>query len=202
MRVYNRQQLESKKISELKEIAYGLNVEPCEDQRKKESWIQAILKAMPEKVADVKPQSQNKLEKVGQTENQTAYNAYQDGSFLGLIFRNTDGFWQCGDGKNYSSSADAIEVLKMMFAWSVDRSKTIEVIEERGNEFIVHNTENDHYYVVRPNHPELKERCECSHCYWRGVRCKHQVAVDLHKLLNKPFDEITANEWKLIKTQI
>ncbi|MHC5719016.1 MAG: hypothetical protein ACYTX0_44860, partial [Nostoc sp.] len=59
-----------------------------------------------------------------------------------------------------------------------ERALTIEVLEQHGDEFVVHNCENDHYYVVRPNHPEHKGRCECADCHYRGVKCKHQIAVE------------------------
>lgn len=59
-----------------------------------------------------------------------------------------------------------------------ERAATVEVLEQHGDEFVVHNCENDHYYVVRPNHPNPKERCECADCHYRGVKCKHQIAVE------------------------
>ncbi|MHC5819388.1 MAG: hypothetical protein ACYT04_26790 [Nostoc sp.] len=59
-----------------------------------------------------------------------------------------------------------------------ERATTIEVLEQHGDEFVVHNCENDHYYIVRPNHPNPKERCECADCHYRGVKCKHQIAVE------------------------
>ncbi|MEH2467830.1 hypothetical protein [Nostoc sp.] len=102
----------------------------------------------------------------------------------------------------------------------VERALTIEVLEQHGDEFVVYNCENDHYYVVRPNHVEPKERCECADCHYRSVKCKHQIAVEIflgqHKqeklmvtersqsiaftptlddLLNKLFDELTLTEW-------
>ncbi|MBN3951952.1 MAG: hypothetical protein HWQ38_38000 [Nostoc sp. NMS7] len=36
-----------------------------------------------------------------------------------------------------------------------ERAATVEVLEQHGDEFVVHNCENDHYYVVRPNHHSL-----------------------------------------------
>ncbi|MCC5622703.1 hypothetical protein [Nostoc sp. CHAB 5715] len=60
----------------------------------------------------------------------------------------------------------------------VERALTIEVLEQHGDEFVVHNCENDHYYVVRPNHLEPALRCECADCHYREVLCKHQIAVE------------------------
>ncbi|MEH1788395.1 MAG: hypothetical protein V7L23_23125 [Nostoc sp.] len=98
----------------------------------------------------------------------------------------------------------------------IERALTIEVLEQHGDEFVVHNCENDHYYVVRPNHVEPKERCECADCHYRGVKCKHSYAVEnflvqqrleklitiapnLDELLDKPFDELTCDEWERLK---
>ncbi|MEH1789649.1 MAG: hypothetical protein V7L23_29865 [Nostoc sp.] len=97
-----------------------------------------------------------------------------------------------------------------------ERAATIEVLEQHGDEFIVHNCENNHYYVVRPNHVEPKERCECADCHYRGVKCKHQIAVEkflaqsleqaipsvalpLDDLLDIPFDELTAKDWERLR---
>jgi hypothetical protein len=97
-----------------------------------------------------------------------------------------------------------------------ERALTIEVLEQHGNEFVVHNCENNHYYVVRPNHLELSERCECADCHYRACKCKHQIAVEnflgqrleqviltiavsLDELLDIPFDELTTEEWERLK---
>ncbi|WP_375494913.1 hypothetical protein [uncultured Nostoc sp.] len=108
--------------------------------------------------------------------------------------------------------AQPVQVLTTRF----ERAATIEVLEQHGDEFVVHNCENNHYYVVRPNHVEPKERCECADCHYRGVKCKHQVAVEnflgqrleqviltiavsLDELLDIPFDELTTEEWERLK---
>jgi hypothetical protein len=97
-----------------------------------------------------------------------------------------------------------------------ERALTIEVLEQHADEFVVHNCENNHYYVVRPNHVEPQERCECADCHYRGVKCKHQIAVEnfleqrleqviltvaasLDDLLDIPFDELTATDWERLK---
>ncbi|MEH1779728.1 MAG: hypothetical protein V7L26_11545, partial [Nostoc sp.] len=97
-----------------------------------------------------------------------------------------------------------------------ERAATIEILEQHGDEFVVHNCENDHYYVVRPNHVEPALRCECADCHYRGVKCKHQIAVEnylaqrledvvptvvlsLEQLLDKPFDELSPGDWERLK---
>ncbi|MCC5640340.1 hypothetical protein LC593_31810 [Nostoc sp. CHAB 5844] len=97
-----------------------------------------------------------------------------------------------------------------------ERAATIEVLEQHGDEFVVHNCENGHHYVVRPNQVEANERCECADCHYRAVKCKHQIAVEdylvqqrleklivvtpnFDELLDKPFDELTRKEWERLK---
>ncbi|WP_375491121.1 hypothetical protein [uncultured Nostoc sp.] len=97
-----------------------------------------------------------------------------------------------------------------------ERAATIVVLEQHGDEFVVHNCENNHYYVVRPNHVEPQERCECADCHYRKVLCKHQIAVEnflgqrleqviltcavsLEELLDKPFNELSGEEWERLK---
>jgi hypothetical protein len=97
-----------------------------------------------------------------------------------------------------------------------EKAATIDVLEQHGDEFVVHNCENNHYYVVRPNHLEPKERCECADCHYRSVKCKHQIAVEnflgqndkkviltvaasLDELLDIPFDELSPGDWERLK---
>ena len=58
-----------------------------------------------------------------------------------------------------------------------EKAAAVEVLEQQGEEYLVRNCENDHHYVVRPLHPDTQHRCECADCYFRGVTCKHQIAV-------------------------
>lgn len=93
-----------------------------------------------------------------------------------------------------------------------ERANTINVLEQNGNEFVVNNCENGNHYIVRPNHPELNQRCECADCHYRGAKCKHQIAVEkflssslesavalsFDDLLDKPFDELTLGDWEIL----
>jgi hypothetical protein len=93
-----------------------------------------------------------------------------------------------------------------------ERANTIEVLEQHNDEFVVENSENGNHYIVRPNHPEINQRCECADCHYRGTKCKHQIAVEkflssslesavalsFDDLLDKPFDELTAQDWERI----
>ena len=64
-----------------------------------------------------------------------------------------------------------------------DREKgaqMVEVLEKHGSEYVVRNPQNNNHYVVRLDHPDVKMRCECPDCYFRGIQCKHQIAVMKH----------------------
>ncbi|MEH1790345.1 MAG: hypothetical protein V7L23_33475 [Nostoc sp.] len=93
-----------------------------------------------------------------------------------------------------------------------ERANTIQVLEQHNDEFVVENSENGNHYIVRPNTSEVNQRCECADCHYRGARCKHQIAVEkflssslesavalsFDDLLDKPFDELTAQDWERI----
>jgi len=48
----------------------------------------------------------------------------------------------------------------------------IEVLERHGNEYFVRNSQNNNHYVVCLNHPDVKMRCECADCFFRGIQFK------------------------------
>ena len=52
----------------------------------------------------------------------------------------------------------------------------VEVIEKHANEFIVKGSTGNHY-VVRPKELDPSWRCECPDAFYRGAKCKHQIAV-------------------------
>ncbi|MBO3463962.1 ASCH domain-containing protein [Aetokthonos hydrillicola Thurmond2011] len=60
----------------------------------------------------------------------------------------------------------------------IERSRPLEVQQIDDDTFIVRNPSNGNHYVVRPQHPNPKERCECGDTYFRGVKCKHQIAQE------------------------
>ncbi len=111
-----------------------------------------------------------------------------------------------------SLMADADFVLLNPQVKRVERAATIEVLEQHGDKFVVHNPENGHHYVVNPNLPNPKERCECADCYYRAATCKHQIAVEtflrqrledvvvsFEDLLDMPFNELTSEQWEWLK---
>lgn len=56
------------------------------------------------------PDSEYTLEPAGKTDLTVAYNVRRRGSQIGMIFHSCSA-WQCGDGKTYANSHDAIEAL-------------------------------------------------------------------------------------------
>lgn len=80
--------------------------------------------------------------------------------------------------QTHSSPALAIAEAREKTIGRIDRSRLLEIEQIDGDIFIVRNPENGNHYVVRPNHPDPKERCECGDTHFRGVRCKHQIAAE------------------------
>ncbi|PHJ59557.1 hypothetical protein VF14_08745 [Nostoc linckia z18] len=58
------------------------------------------------------------------------------------------------------------------------RAATIQIVEQQGDKFVVQNGENGNRYIVRPDHLDPNQRCECGDCRHRGSTCKHQIAVE------------------------
>ena len=54
-------------------------------------------------------------------------------------------------------------------------AQSVEVVETSLYSYTVKSANN--YYVVRPGHADLRQRCECADCNFRGAFCKHQIAV-------------------------
>lgn len=57
-----------------------------------------------------------------------------------------------------------------------ERSHSSEVVESTSHTYTVKS--QNQYYVVRPGHPNPRQRCECSDCHFRGAYCKHQISVE------------------------
>lgn len=53
----------------------------------------------------------------------------------------------------------------------------VEITERHGNEFTTYSHESDNYYIVRPQHTDSHQRCECADAKFRGAKCKHQIAL-------------------------
>jgi hypothetical protein len=56
-------------------------------------------------------------------------------------------------------------------------AQDIEIVERHGNEFTAYSHKSGNYYIVRPQHPDRHQRCECADTKFRGEKCKHQTAL-------------------------
>ncbi|MDF5722178.1 MAG: hypothetical protein PUP91_17160 [Rhizonema sp. PD37] len=124
----------------------------------------------------------------------------------GVIKMLLDGLWvhayapTTKYGTPYQSAAALVEAVQVREAKSLD----IQVLEHWGENFVVRNNQNgcetrrreysprqiSRHYVVQPNHPEPKERCECGDCHYRAAVCKHQIAVIDHAQIESLSDDI------------
>ncbi|MBW4598957.1 MAG: hypothetical protein KME29_04915 [Calothrix sp. FI2-JRJ7] len=83
MQTYTQAQLETKTLKELKRLAQTLGAEPTKDARLKQSWVTAILGAMPQKVEELP--SDTKVEAEAKTcADCPLFQAFNDGSGRGL----------------------------------------------------------------------------------------------------------------------
>ncbi|MEH1777099.1 hypothetical protein [Nostoc sp.] len=239
--LYTVEQLQAKSLSEVKVIytQIGAAVEVA-DKRCKSLWMNAIVTYQSSQVQKVEPpKSENDVTFVdidgfynfearvnGETIAELSHDAFNLAkpwyvSVSGVEVYRFTLYCEATDWVKEQYLAGALakhqstETVVLTDA-RVERALTIEVLEQHGDEFVVHNCENDHYYVVRPNHVEPKERCECADCHYRSVKCKHQIAVEnflgqrleevvttvavsLDELLDIPFDELSLQDWERLK---
>ncbi|MBO3463568.1 hypothetical protein G7B40_001550 [Aetokthonos hydrillicola Thurmond2011] len=195
---HNREHLESLSLTELKAIysQTGSTVEVT-DKRSKASWITAILdhqSAQVEKVAiaEVKVDEQPKT-----CADCPLFKPFNDGTGRGLCCASDQvardhhkltqdclhlideqAVAQAELGEYIEAQAEAIAPEKELSRLKREQaSKSIKVLEKHGDTYIVCNEENGNHYAVHPSHEDPNERCECADCHFRGVRCKHQIAV-------------------------
>jgi hypothetical protein len=57
------------------------------------------------------------------------------------------------------------------------RSHSVEVVKVHEDKYVVRSKGN-HYTVCLSELLPASERCECPDCYYRGNKCKHQIAVE------------------------
>ncbi len=236
--LYTVEQLQAKSLSELKTIyaQLGASVEVA-DKRSKAAWVNAIVAHQFSQIEKVELRTEDD---VTFTDIDGFYNfeARVNGEVIAEIshdaFNDEEPWYVTVSGVEVFRSSlwcESTDWVKQQYVAGTlskhqqsqvqvlttreERAATIEVLEQHGDEFVVHNCENDHYYVVRPNHVEPKERCECADCHYRGVKCKHQIAVEnylvqrleklitvtpsLDELLDLPFDQLTATEWERLR---
>lgn len=104
--------------------------------------------------------------------------------FLFQIYENFNGWENDFTRQTYETPHEAISIAREKAIERIERSVSLEIkpikmkeADGYGNAFIVRNRENSTHYVVRPSHPDPHARCECADTLYRGVECKHQLAV-------------------------
>jgi hypothetical protein len=113
------------------------------------------------------------------------------------IYSTTDGWTDGYTNTVHSSPQLAIAQAREKTIGRIDRSRPLEVEQIDSDTFIVKNPDNGNHYVVRPNHPNPKERCECGDAHFRGVHCKHQIAADnyLHSSITADIAQAELNQY-------
>ena len=91
--------------------------------------------------------------------------------------------YQVHDGRRCSTFLSKKAFISYQSQIRVEGAKAIEITSVRGNgEYVVYSTKSNTYYVVRPDHDDPRQRCECGDCHYRAIKCKHQVVVEEFKL--------------------
>jgi len=213
--IYSLQQLQAKSLTELKTIysQVGASVEVA-DKRCKSLWLNAIVTHQTKQVQKVEPaKTENDVtftdidgfynfeaQVNGVAIAELSHDAFNDVqpwyvSVSGVEVYRSSLWCEATDWVKSQYAADTLPkhqaLLIQVLTTREERAATIEVLEQHGDEFVVHNCENDHYYVVRPNHQNLNERCECADCHYRSVKCKHQIAVE--NFLGQQLQDVVIN---------
>lgn len=104
--------------------------------------------------------------------------------FLFQIYENFNGWKNDFTRQTYETHQEAVSIAREKAIERIERSISLEIKPIRmkeadlnGDAFMVRNRRNGSHYVVRPSHPDPHARCECADTLYRGVECKHQLAV-------------------------
>ncbi|MDF5722024.1 MAG: hypothetical protein PUP91_16375 [Rhizonema sp. PD37] len=127
------------------------------------------------------------------TEASAAYEVWNGDVKYGIIRMLEDGLWTHSYGQviaKYSTPYEAAAALIEAVQLRQKRSADIVVLERWDDKFVVRNIQNGCHYIVQPNHPDPKERCECGDCHFRKVTCKHQNAVADHTKIESFSEDI------------
>ena len=113
------------------------------------------------------------------TEASAAYEVWNGDVKYGTVLMLEDGLWThsyaavtAKYSTPYQSAAALIEAVQLR----QKRSADIVVLERWDDKFVVRNLQNGCHYIVQPNHPDPKERCECGDCqcekgYLQAPKC-------------------------------
>jgi hypothetical protein len=133
------------------------------------------------------------------TEEKQAYQVFDslNQEPLFQIYSTTDGWTDGYTNTVHSSPQLAIAQAREKTIERINRSRPLEVEQIDSDTFIIKNPNNGNHYVVRPNHPNHHERCECGDAHFRGVHCKHQIAADnyLHSSITADIAQTELNQY-------
>lgn len=184
--IYSAKYLIKKGISYCKQIAKELGVTPSGDKREIITWVDAIIEHQSSKV--------QKVEEVEATIDfdGDCYEGLTEPYVVlvgGEVVHRAATYQQAEryckwhsltllDSQTLAQNELEAE-LEVQDTARAEKAKSVEVLEQVEDEgfmkFIVQSNEN--FYTVTPAHPVAKERCECGDVHFRGVECKHQLAV-------------------------
>lgn len=173
--IYSRKQLINRGLLKVKSVAHDLGVMPTGDKRLIHSWVDAI----------VEHQATQKIETV------EAVIDFDGDRYVvivgGKVVHRTATYPQAERHCNWHGytldNQTLVEIELEQATARAEKAKSVEVLEQTEDEgfvkFVVQSGEN--IYTVTPAHPNPKERCECGDSHFRGVECKHQLAVKGNK---------------------
>lgn len=180
--LYTRSQLENFKLVELKVIAVQIGA-VASDRRKKESWIEAILSIQPSELGEVEviewyTQGVYKIKRtysLGITERQWLNE--------GIIFQTPSLGWVYKGGDIRCKKLPEIlaayrEHLALEKISREQKSQKLKITASFGNWYQVYNPESRNMYRVNLTMQDSHKRCSCPDSEYRGIRCKHQIAVE------------------------
>ena len=186
--IYSRQQLLNRGMVKIKKVASDLGVLPSGDKRLIQSWVDAIVDHQAVQVQKVEI-----VEATIEFESESFEGSTQPymvivGSELvhrAATYQQAERYCKWHSLTLVDSQTLAQQELEgeleVQAATKAEKAASVEVIEQHTEngfvKFVTLNHENGNYYTVTPAHPNPKERCECGDSYFRGVECKHQLAV-------------------------
>ena len=180
--LYTRSQLVELKLAALKVIAAQIGA-VANDRRKKESWIEAILTVQPEEIEEIEviewyTQGVYQIKRtyaLGATERQWLEQ--------GIIFQTPSLGWVYKGGDVRCKKLPEIlaayrEHLALEKISREQKAEGLKITAFFGNWYQVYNPESQNMYRVNLTMADANKRCSCPDCEHRGIRCKHQIAVE------------------------
>jgi len=184
--IYNRQQLLNRGLLKVKKVAADLGVIPTGDKRLIQTWVDAIVDHQAAQIQKIET-TEATIDFDGESfEGSTQpYMVLVGGEVVhrAATYQLAERYckWHSliiADSQILAQNELEAE-LEVQATARGEKAKSVEILEQHQDEgfvkFVVQSGEN--IYTVTPSHPNNKERCECGDNHFRGVECKHQIAV-------------------------